>query len=47
MAQGEVKAAIPGATPDSFAKLADDAKTGCLMSRLLNTTVTQDAKLAT
>jgi len=41
----EVKASIPGATPDSFAKLADDAKTGCLMSRLLNTTVTMDAKL--
>ena len=43
----EVKASIPGATPELFAKLADDAKTGCLMSRLLNTTVTLDAKLAT
>jgi len=42
----EVSASIPGATPASFAKLADDAKTGCLMSRLLNTTVTLDAKLA-
>ena len=47
MAQGEVKASIPGATPESFAKLALDAKTGCRMSRLLNTTVTLDAKLAT
>jgi osmotically inducible protein OsmC len=41
----EVTASIPGATPESFAKLAEDAKTGCLMSRLLNTTVTLDAKL--
>lgn len=41
----EVTASIPGATRDSFAKLADEAKSGCLMSRLLNTTVTMDAKL--
>ena len=41
----EVSASIPGATPESFAKLAEDAKTGCLMSRLLKTTVTMDAKL--
>jgi osmotically inducible protein OsmC len=41
----EVNASIPGATQDSFAKLAEDAKSGCLMSRLLNTTVTMDAKL--
>jgi len=41
----EVTASIPGATPDSFAKLADEAKSGCLMSRLLNTTVTMVAKL--
>jgi osmotically inducible protein OsmC len=41
----EVKATISGATPDVFAKLAEDAKAGCLMSRLLNTTVTMDAKL--
>ena len=41
----EVTATIPGATPESFAKLADEAKTGCLMSRLLNTTVTMAAKL--
>jgi len=43
----EVNASIPGATPESFAKLAEDAKTGCLMSRLLHTTVTMVAKLAT
>jgi osmotically inducible protein OsmC len=41
----EVNASILGATADSFAKLAEDAKTGCLMSRLLKTTVTIDAKL--
>lgn len=41
----EVHASIPGATAESFAKLAEDAKTGCLMSRLLKTTVTIDAKL--
>ncbi len=43
----EVTASIPGATPESFAKLADEAKTGCLMTRLLKTTVTMDAKLVT
>ena len=41
----EVRASIPGTTAESFAKLAEDAKTGCLMSRLLKTTVTMDAKL--
>ena len=41
----EVTASIPGATQDSFSKLADEAKSGCLMSRLLNTTVTMVAKL--
>ena len=42
----EVTASIPGATPESFAKLAEEAKTGCLMTRLLKTTVTMGAKLA-
>lgn len=41
----EVNASIPGATAESFAKLAEDAKAGCLMSRLLKTTITMDAKL--
>lgn len=41
----EVNASIPGITPDSFAKLAEDAKNGCLMSRLLKTTVTMNARL--
>jgi osmotically inducible protein OsmC len=42
----EVNATIPGATVDTFAKLAEDAKSGCLMTRLLNTTVTMNAKLS-
>ncbi|HSL40917.1 MAG TPA: OsmC family peroxiredoxin [Desulforhopalus sp.] len=42
----EVNASIPGATAEAFAKLAEEAKTGCLMSRLLNTTVTMTAKLS-
>ena len=43
----EVNATIPGATPEIFAKAAQDAKTGCPLSRLLNTTITMDAKLTT
>ena len=43
----EVNATIPGATPEMFAKVAQDAKTGCPLSRLLNTTITMDAKLTT
>ncbi len=42
----QVTASIPGSTPESFGKLAEEAKCGCLMSRLLNTTITLDAKLA-
>lgn len=42
----EVTAAVPGITPESFAKLAESARSGCLMSRLLNTSVTMDAKLS-
>jgi len=41
----KVSATIPGCTPESFAKLAEEAKSGCLMTRLLSTTVTMDAKL--
>ncbi|HEY5973770.1 MAG TPA: OsmC family protein [Geobacteraceae bacterium] len=43
----EVSATVPGATPETFAKLAQDAKTGCPVSRLLNTTISMDAKLTT
>jgi len=41
----EVSATIPGTTPEAFARLAQDAKAGCPISRLLNTTITMDAKL--
>jgi lipoyl-dependent peroxiredoxin len=41
----EVSATIPEATPETFSKLAQDAKAGCPISRLLNTTITLDAKL--
>jgi osmotically inducible protein OsmC len=43
----EVSATVPGATPETFAKLAQDAKTNCPLSRLLNTTITMDAKMTT
>ena len=43
----EVSATIPGATAETFAKLAQDAKAGCPISRLLNTNITMDAKLST
>ncbi|MCA1793689.1 MAG: OsmC family protein [Desulfobacteraceae bacterium] len=43
----EVNASVPGATAEAFAKHAEDAKTDCPMSRLLQTTVTMDAKLIT
>ena len=35
----------PGADPAKFQKAADGAKAGCPISRLLNTTITLDAKL--
>lgn len=38
-------ASVPGATPESFAKAADDAKATCPISRLLNAKITLDAKL--
>lgn len=43
----EVIATIPGASPETFAKLAQDAKGGCPISRLLNTAITMDATLTT
>lgn len=43
----EVSATIPEATPEIFAKLAQEAKTGCPISRLLNATITIHAKLTT
>lgn len=41
----EVSAAVSGATPEIFARLAQQAKAGCPVSRLLNATITMDAKL--
>ena len=36
----------PNASPAAFQKAAEGAKAGCPISRLLNTTITMDAKLA-
>ncbi|MEW6735992.1 MAG: OsmC family protein [Acidobacteriota bacterium] len=41
----EVKAKIPGANATAFETAANNAKTGCPISRLLNTKITMDAKL--
>jgi osmotically inducible protein OsmC len=41
----EVRAKIPGADPGAFDQAANAAKSGCPISRLLNTTITMDAKL--
>lgn len=40
-----VSARIPGADNAQFQELANKAKTGCPVSRLLNTTITMDAAL--
>jgi osmotically inducible protein OsmC len=42
----EVVAKVPGATNEAFQKAAEDAKRTCPISRVLNTTITLDAKLA-
>ena len=41
----EVRATVPGATAESFAKAAGSAKANCPISRLLKTDITMDAKL--
>ena len=41
----EVSAKVPGTTPEVFLKAAEDAKRTCPISRLLNTTITLEAKL--
>jgi osmotically inducible protein OsmC len=41
----EVSAKVPGASVEAFLKAAEDAKRGCPISRLLNTTITLEAKL--
>jgi len=42
----EVLAKVPGAKPEDFQRLAEDAKKTCPISRLLNAPITLDAKLA-
>ena len=41
----DVTAKIPGATAAAFAMAAGNAKAGCPISRVLNATITMDAKL--
>lgn len=41
----DVSASVPGATPEAFQEAAAKAKAGCPISKLLNATITMDAKL--
>jgi osmotically inducible protein OsmC len=41
-----VVAVIPGASAAQFAQIANQAKIGCPVSKLLNATITMDAKLS-
>ena len=41
----EVRARIPGADNDAFMTAANNAKTGCPISKLLNAEITMDAQL--
>ncbi|MFI5173075.1 MAG: OsmC family protein [Chitinophagales bacterium] len=41
----EVKAKVPGASPEDFADAAEEAKNECPISRLLNTKITVTAEL--
>ena len=41
----DVVAKVPGATPQSFETAANNAKTGCPISRLLNAEITMTARL--
>jgi len=40
-----VVAVVPGASASQFAQIADKAKTGCPVSKLLNASITMDARL--
>jgi osmotically inducible protein OsmC len=42
----ETNASVPGADPAAFSRVAEAAKAGCPISRLLNAKITLDAKLA-
>ena len=41
----DVTASVPGATPEAFQEAATKAEKGCPISKLLNATITMDAKL--
>jgi lipoyl-dependent peroxiredoxin len=41
----DVKAKVPGATPEAFNKAATEAKEGCPVSKVLNARITMDARL--
>jgi osmotically inducible protein OsmC len=41
----DVAAKVPGASQEAFEKAANNAKTGCPISRLLNTRITMTARL--
>jgi lipoyl-dependent peroxiredoxin len=41
----DVKAKVPGATAAQFAEIAEKAKTGCPISKVLNATITMTATL--
>ena len=43
----DVRARIPGASKEAFETAANNAKTGCPISRLLNAKITMDATLET
>jgi osmotically inducible protein OsmC len=42
----ELKAKVPGATPEAFEKATQAAKSGCPVSKLYNTAITLNANLA-
>lgn len=42
----ELKATVPGLDAEKFAELAEEARTNCPISKLLNTEITLDASLA-
>jgi osmotically inducible protein OsmC len=41
----DVVAKVHGTNEETFAKIAESAKSGCPVSRVLNTEITMDAKL--
>ncbi len=43
----EVRARIPGASQEAFDNAANQAKTGCPVSKVLNANITMDARLET